>query len=227
VEGSLPANEGEVDWPLSRHPEGPSPWQCVRPLGGKPSLTEYHVLERLPSPYKDRSCTPIKGRDKNSQVAVGSSVGREVGWSQEAIARAEAEASPNGARVRPRTRTRVSLVPVSGRSHQLRVHMAALGCPIVGDDLYGLQDPEPLREEQLDVVEAGTTGAAVLGDDSSQTGARVGRTVGQRDSAGSNSEPAESSALPPQSRLLLHATSIMFLHPTTGAQMSFEAECPF
>lgn len=34
-------------------------------------------------------------------------------------------------------RTRVELEPVTGRSHQLRVHMAALGHPMLGDDLYG------------------------------------------------------------------------------------------
>ncbi len=33
--------------------------------------------------------------------------------------------------------TFVSLRPVTGRTHQLRVHMAHLGCPIVGDALYG------------------------------------------------------------------------------------------
>ena len=33
--------------------------------------------------------------------------------------------------------SRVELSPVTGRSHQLRVHMAALGHPILGDDLYG------------------------------------------------------------------------------------------
>ncbi|MDO5623412.1 MAG: RluA family pseudouridine synthase [Pseudomonadota bacterium] len=33
--------------------------------------------------------------------------------------------------------TRVQLAPVTGRSHQLRVHMQALGHPIVGDALYG------------------------------------------------------------------------------------------
>ena len=32
--------------------------------------------------------------------------------------------------------TRVALEPVTGRSHQLRVHMLALGHPIVGDALY-------------------------------------------------------------------------------------------
>lgn len=33
-------------------------------------------------------------------------------------------------------RTRVELEPVTGRSHQLRVHMLALGHPIIGDTLY-------------------------------------------------------------------------------------------
>jgi len=54
---------------------------------------------------------------------------------------AEAEGAPNA-------RTRIEVIdaegplwryrlhPESGRKHQLRVHMAALGAPIVGDDLY-------------------------------------------------------------------------------------------
>lgn len=33
--------------------------------------------------------------------------------------------------------TLVSLRPRTGRTHQLRVHMAHMGCPIVGDRLYG------------------------------------------------------------------------------------------
>lgn len=33
--------------------------------------------------------------------------------------------------------TRVALAPVTGRSHQLRVHLKAQGYPIVGDALYG------------------------------------------------------------------------------------------
>jgi tRNA pseudouridine32 synthase/23S rRNA pseudouridine746 synthase len=33
-------------------------------------------------------------------------------------------------------RTRVLLAPVTGRSHQLRVHLAAMGHPILGDTLY-------------------------------------------------------------------------------------------
>jgi tRNA pseudouridine32 synthase/23S rRNA pseudouridine746 synthase len=36
--------------------------------------------------------------------------------------------------------TRVQLRPVTGRSHQLRVHLAAIGHPILGDDLYADKD---------------------------------------------------------------------------------------
>lgn len=38
--------------------------------------------------------------------------------------------------------TRLALQPVTGRSHQLRVHCAASGFPIVGDALYG-GEPAP------------------------------------------------------------------------------------
>lgn len=41
-------------------------------------------------------------------------------------------------------RTRMQLQPVTGRSHQLRVHMQSLGHPIVGDDLYGTAGPRLL-----------------------------------------------------------------------------------
>ncbi|MFL6624832.1 MAG: RluA family pseudouridine synthase [Vitreoscilla sp.] len=42
------------------------------------------------------------------------------------------------------TLTRIALAPVTGRTHQLRVHLAALGCPIAGDPFYGIAgDPSP------------------------------------------------------------------------------------
>ena len=36
----------------------------------------------------------------------------------------------------PASTTRVALEPITGRTHQLRVHLAALGHPILGDTLY-------------------------------------------------------------------------------------------
>jgi tRNA pseudouridine32 synthase/23S rRNA pseudouridine746 synthase len=41
-------------------------------------------------------------------------------------------------------RSLVELRPVTGRSHQLRVHLQAIGHPIVGDDLYGHAGPRLL-----------------------------------------------------------------------------------
>lgn len=48
--------------------------------------------------------------------------------------------------------TRVELTPKTGRSHQLRVHMQALGHPILGDSFYGdktLADRMQLHATQL------------------------------------------------------------------------------
>jgi 23S rRNA pseudouridine1911/1915/1917 synthase len=45
-------------------------------------------------------------------------------------------------------RTLVSCKPVTGRQHQIRVHMAALGHPVVGDKLYGFD--ETMFERDLD-----------------------------------------------------------------------------
>lgn len=54
--------------------------------------------------------------------------------------------------------------PITGRTHQLRVHFAHLGCPITGDDMYGNQSdkiarqalhaaflsfPHPISQEQM------------------------------------------------------------------------------
>ncbi|HET8935897.1 MAG TPA: RluA family pseudouridine synthase [Polyangiales bacterium] len=47
----------------------------------------------------------------------------------------------------------VALFPKSGRQHQLRVHLAALGCPIVGDKLYGPDREAPF----LEYIETGMT----------------------------------------------------------------------
>jgi tRNA pseudouridine32 synthase/23S rRNA pseudouridine746 synthase len=52
---------------------------------------------------------------------------------REAVTEWETLAAEDGA-------TRVALRPLTGRSHQLRVHMASLGCPILGDPFYACPD---------------------------------------------------------------------------------------
>jgi tRNA pseudouridine32 synthase/23S rRNA pseudouridine746 synthase len=57
-------------------------------------------------------------------------------------------------------RSRLQLTPITGRSHQLRVHLMSIGHPIVGDALYG-ESPAPaerlmLHAQQLEFVHPGT-----------------------------------------------------------------------
>ena len=67
---------------------------------------------------------------------------------------------------------RLLFLPETGRTHQLRVHCAAMGHPIIGDGLYG-NDAEP------------------------------------------------------QSRMLLHADRVRFMHPVTEQQVELAAPCEF
>lgn len=69
----------------------------------------------------------------------------------------DAEGYPSATRYRVVARrddaTLVSLAPESGRQHQLRVHLSALGFPIIGDKLYGPEGSQPF----LDYIETGMT----------------------------------------------------------------------
>lgn len=69
---------------------------------------------------------------------------------------------------------RLQLTPVTGRSHQLRVHLMSIGHPILGDRLY-----------------------------------------------------ADSKSRSMADRLLLHATTLAFMHPVSGEVVQFSDEPPF
>ena len=46
--------------------------------------------------------------------------------------------------------TLVEVHPITGRTHQIRLHMAFLGCPVAGDKIYGLKRPSlPLERHFL------------------------------------------------------------------------------
>jgi 23S rRNA-/tRNA-specific pseudouridylate synthase len=95
--------------------------------------------------------------------------------------------------------TRVSLTPHTGRTHQLRVHCAAIGHPIVGDDIYGFAGAGNvgLDEDFLDAAAAPNR-----------------REINQLLSEQHHS-------------LCLHAERLCLYHPVTEAPLVFECKAPF
>lgn len=99
--------------------------------------------------------------------------------------------------------TRVALTSVSGRTHQLNVHLAAFGHPIVGDSTYG------------------------MGGDASPNG---GLSLEEQDALIPNPSRANADvqkALSSKSSAHIHSKSLKFRHPVTKESVSLSADAPF
>ena len=93
-----------------------------------------------------------------------------------------------------------------GRTHQIRVHMASIGHPIVGDRLYG---PEAVEEEVLMSREQ----ARIIREKSEQ--AAVSRQAAARTVEERHAAP-----------LMLHALQAVLRQPFTGEEIRLEAPLP-
>lgn len=91
------------------------------------------VTEGVPSPEKGRINLPIAKMN-------GATVRREVRPDGKPSATNYEVLVTNG------NLTLVRLLLETGRTHQIRVHMAAVGCPVYGDFLYGTERPDELYE---------------------------------------------------------------------------------
>ena len=98
--------------------------------------------------------------------------------------------------------TRVTLTSISGRTHQLNVHMAAFGHPIVGDTTYGWNG------------DAAPNGGL--------TASEQDELVPNDSRASEECQRALADAQP-----CVHAKSIQFVHPMTGEQVSISVDAPF
>jgi 23S rRNA pseudouridine1911/1915/1917 synthase len=90
----------------------------------------------------------------------------------------------------------------TGRTHQIRVHMQAIGYPVVGDFLYGA----PHRIRQVAGMGVGLK-------------SRPSTVRGEEDSLSSLASLT-------LERNFLHAAELEFVHPRTGKSLSLEAELP-
>lgn len=61
--------------------------------------------------------------------------------------------------------SRVELEPVTGRTHQLRVHLAAIGHPILGDSLYGTPLSSAVMPAQAGIQPVQLLGSRLRGND--------------------------------------------------------------
>ena len=108
VAGRLEPDIGEVNLPIGA--DWPNrPLRRVDYESGKPSLTRYRVLDY----DKAVRAEPVEALSASNRSPFDA-------------------LRANGSEF-----TRIELEPITGRTHQLRVHMAAIGHPILGDALYG------------------------------------------------------------------------------------------
>ena len=154
VEGGPVEDEGTIDMPLGKLDPHFGWWMKVDPHGA-PAVTKWKVMGRFCSPPPMSEASGGEG----SGVA-----GLPASSLHPVLAEAPPTPDPSpslrggrgavGARsecAAQQTLTWLSLEPVTGRTHQLRVHCAAMGFPIFGADIYG-NEASQRRARQIKFV---------------------------------------------------------------------------
>jgi tRNA pseudouridine32 synthase / 23S rRNA pseudouridine746 synthase len=138
------ADAGTIELPLGRLDQSRGWWMKPDP-DGLPSATAWRVLGRgvLPSPSPALAGEDRGGGTQSKGTAVPRSPsivctpsqyqgGEQMSTSQHGETQQGTTSAPPEHVV-----TWLALMPLTGRTHQLRVHCAAMGWPIVGDAIYG------------------------------------------------------------------------------------------
>jgi tRNA pseudouridine32 synthase/23S rRNA pseudouridine746 synthase len=130
VEGGPQANEGMIDLPLGRLDATRGWWMKPDPKG-LPSVTTWKVLGRGSSP------PPAGGRAAAKRPGGGDGATSLAPNHPTPLTSANADVNDPPPPGEGEKLTWLALTPLTGRTHQLRVHCAAMGWPIIGDNIYG------------------------------------------------------------------------------------------
>ena len=100
------------------------------------SKTYLALVENQPTPRQGLIDAPV-GRDKRQRKRMAVvKTGREARTAYKVLESFERHSL-------------VELHPETGRTHQLRVHLAWLGCPVVGDKVYGYRRQQLLKDRHF------------------------------------------------------------------------------
>ena len=101
----------------------------------------------------------------------------------------------------------------TGRTHQVRAHLAGIGHPVAGDTLYGA--PAKLPEELLRPASK-----------ESQTQVRKGNVAGKISPGRKRGSRPSQASVPTLERTFLHAAVVRFRHPGTGGALEVRSPLP-
>ncbi|HUX48966.1 MAG TPA: RluA family pseudouridine synthase [Dehalococcoidia bacterium] len=109
--------------------------------------------EYLAAQFKSRTVTKgylvlVRGRLSPEQGMIEATIGRDPRSRRKMAIVKEGKEASTQYQVRKYldNYTLVEVTPLTGRTHQIRVHLSAIGCPVVGDHVYGIKSAHLNRQ---------------------------------------------------------------------------------